>query len=144
MKNRLEFERDLESIFKQEISNEEMLTQMYIYYQNQLIQSKTLKKINSAILRDYLDMIDNGDTSLAWAADKLNSISAFDFNDAKVYTDFDGDYLCIVSEKMECGNEIIKYKVIENSNNTWFLPKNVSLLKWAILPELSKEARNGK
>jgi hypothetical protein len=70
-----QFKKDAEKIFMQETSNEQMLTNLYIYLCEQIKKGEKTKVINTAILRNFVDMIDREECTWAWAAEQLNKIS---------------------------------------------------------------------
>jgi hypothetical protein len=47
--------------------------------------------------------------------------------------DFDGQYLCDVAQKQECGNIWNYFKVIHCKNNKWILDLNEIVLAWKCL-----------
>ena len=69
------FKKDTEQIFRQEISNEEMLTSLYIYFCEQITKCEKTKVINTAVLRNFVDMVDREECTWAWAAEQLNKTS---------------------------------------------------------------------
>lgn len=71
-----QFKKDAEKIFMQETTNEQMLTDLYIYCCNQIKKGEQTKVINTAVLRNYVDMIDREECSWAWAAEQLNKIAS--------------------------------------------------------------------
>ena len=51
--------------------------------------------------------------------------------------DFDGDYLCEVQIKQECGNIWTRCKVRQCVMNNWVLFDNEVIVSWQPLPPLS-------
>jgi len=45
-------------------------------------------------------------------------------------TEFDGDYLCMIQRRNECGTISEYQQVIECSINTWILKDNEKVLRW--------------
>lgn len=44
--------------------------------------------------------------------------------------EFDGDYLCNILKRQECGTLLDCFKVINCKNNEWILDKNETVLAW--------------
>jgi hypothetical protein len=49
-------------------------------------------------------------------------------------TDIDGDFLCYIERKEECGNIWKYFSVIKNSFNTWSLKDGERVVGWTYLP----------
>lgn len=44
--------------------------------------------------------------------------------------EFDGDYLCNIIQRQECGALLDCFKVVNCKNNEWILDKNQTVLAW--------------
>lgn len=70
-----QFKRDFNKIIIQESSNEEAITNLYIYMCEQVKKGSEIKTINTATLRNFVGMIDREECTWAWAAEQLNKIA---------------------------------------------------------------------
>ena len=70
-----QFKRDFNKIIIQEVSNDEAITNLYIYMCDQIKRGSETKTINTATLRNFVDMIDKEQCTWAWAAEQLNKIA---------------------------------------------------------------------
>lgn len=57
------------------------------------------------------------------------------WNKSNVIPEFDGEYLCYIRCREECGNIHSYYKVVSNSFNTWLINENERVALWKKLPE---------
>lgn len=71
-----QFKRDFNKIMIEEVSNDQCITNLYIYFCDQIKKTSNQKVINTAILRNYVGMIDREECTWAWAAEQLNKIKA--------------------------------------------------------------------
>lgn len=57
------------------------------------------------------------------------------FTDISIPTEFDGQYLCIIDTKQECGEWIRSFKVIFNHMNQWVgVKENEFIVSYCLLP----------
>ena len=54
----------------------------------------------------------------------IENKSVSSWNKSNVIPEFDGEYLCYISCREECGNVHRYYKVVSNSFNTWLINEN--------------------
>lgn len=57
------------------------------------------------------------------------------WNKSNTNPNFDGEYLCYIRCREECGNVHSYYKVVSNSFNTWLINKNERIALWKELPK---------
>ena len=58
--------------------------------------------------------------------------------------EFDGQYLCYISQKQECGNVLEYQRVVQCSNNKWIIVLNEEIFAWKKLenPLLENKAKS--
>jgi hypothetical protein len=67
--------------------------------------------------------------------DPMSIESRTSWNKPNIMPNFDGEYLCYISCREECGNVHKYYKVVSCSFNTWIINENERITLWKKLPE---------
>lgn len=65
----------------------------------------------------------------------IQNKSISSWNKSNTSPKFDGEYLCYISCREECGNVHRYYKVVSNSFNTWLINENERVALWKELPK---------
>jgi hypothetical protein len=65
----------------------------------------------------------------------IQNKSISSWNKSNTNPNFDGEYLCYISCREECGNVHRYYKVVSNTFNTWVINKNERVALWKELPK---------
>jgi len=65
----------------------------------------------------------------------IQNKSISSWNKSNTNPNFDGEYLCYISCREECGNVHRYYKVVSNTFNTWVINKNERVALWKELEE---------
>lgn len=65
----------------------------------------------------------------------IENKNILNWNKSNTTPEFDGEYLCYISCREECGNVHRYYKVVSNSFNTWLINENERVALWKELPK---------